>query len=98
MTKSRPNNLAFLHRDRGYRFIDRDPVLEEICTIITQSGKTPHEISELTAQSGGAKVAPQTIYKWLNGDTKKPQNFTVTWVGYVLGWKRGWAKLESKGN
>jgi hypothetical protein len=91
----RTNNLAFLNRDRGYRFTDRDPVLEEICNIITQSGKSAYEISELTASESHNtnKISANTISNWLNGKTKKPQNYTVTWVGYVLGYRRGWTKL-----
>jgi hypothetical protein len=92
--KPKPHNLLYLHRDRGYRFKDRDPVLEEICDIISKSGLSGFEISQLTAsKAGGFKVAPSTITKWLDGTTKKPQNFTVTWVGYVLGWRRGWTKI-----
>lgn len=93
MPKAKPiNNLAFLNRDQGYRFKDRDPVMEEICAIINQSQKSTVEISQLTA-AAGAKISAQTIDRWLNGTTRKPQNYTVTWVGYVLGWKRGWTKI-----
>lgn len=91
---NKPNNLVFINRDRGYRFVDRDPVMAEICTIVTDSGKTCEEISQLTSRaSGSLKVAPSTIRNWLNGKTIRPQNYTVTWVGYVLGWKRGWTKI-----
>lgn len=95
--QQKPHNLVHLHRDRGYRFTDRDrdPVLEEICDLIDKSGLSAHAISELTAKStGGAlKIAEQTIAHWLNGTTRRPQNYTVTWVAHVLGYERRFIKL-----
>jgi hypothetical protein len=95
---TRPLNLAFLNRDRGYRWRDRDPVIEEICAIITASGKSTKEISEMTAKASNGihKVSATTMSRWLDGTTRKPTNYCVTWVGYVLGWRRGWHQIGGR--
>lgn len=93
---SRPNNLVHLHRDRGYRFVDRDPELEEVCSIIDKSGLSSVEISSKIAQlsKSSASVTPATIDNWLSGKTKRPQNYTLTWVMSALGYERKWRKIR----
>jgi hypothetical protein len=82
-------------RDKGYRFKDRDPVMDEICRMITDSGLSLKAISDLTANVGSwARVVPGTMKRWLDGRTRKPQNFTVTWVAYVLGFERKWIRVK----
>ena len=85
-----PNNLAFLNRDRGYRFVDRDPVLVEVTDAITKSGKT---VQWLEARSG---VSAGTISNWLNGKTRRPQHITVTFVMRALGMESRWVKKEKE--
>lgn len=46
----RVNNLVHLHRDRGYRFLDRDPELDEVCSIIDKSKLSSIEISSKIAE------------------------------------------------
>jgi transcriptional regulator with XRE-family HTH domain len=79
---SHPRNLAHIGRDSGYRFIDRDPVLEEITRAITDSGRSLAWVAE---RSG---VSRSTIYRWENGRTRRPQNLTVEFVLKVLGYER----------
>lgn len=84
-TVKRPSlirNPAHIDRDRGYRFTDRDPILEFIANDITDSGWPLAFISE---RSGVAKA---TLYKWMNGQTRHPQNITVEAVLVALGWTR----------
>jgi hypothetical protein len=82
-------------RDKGYRFKDRDPVMDDVCRMITDSGLSLKAISDLTAGVGSwARVVPGTMKRWLDGRTRKPQNFTVTWVAYVLGFERKWIRVK----
>ena len=89
------HNLAFLHRDRGYRFQERDPQMIELCGLITESEMPVGAIcGAVSKATGGAyAVAHSTIDNWLNGKTRRPQNLTMTWVGYALGYERRWTKL-----
>lgn len=89
------HNLRYLHRDRGYRFTDRDPAMVELCNIIHQSElSVPQICASVAKATGGAYTIGQgTIYSWLNGKTRRPQNLTLSWVGYALGYRREWTKL-----
>ncbi len=78
----KPNNLSHITRDAGYRFIDRDPILEFITKDITDSGWSLAFIAE---RSG---VSASTLASWQKGHTKHPQNITVTAVLTALGWSR----------
>lgn len=82
MRSPAPRNLVHLHRDRGYRFADRDPMLEFICNDITDSGL---KLSFIAERSG---VSPGTLYNWTSGKTKRPQNEAVEAVLNALGWER----------
>lgn len=89
------HNLGHLDRDRGYRFTDRDPVLEEVTTMITDSGLSISDIIERIEQlSDTVTVSYSTIANWLSGKTKRPQNYTVTWVAHALGYRRAWQRVR----
>jgi hypothetical protein len=94
-SQTRPRNLAHLNRDRGYRWTDRDPVLDEITRLITDSGLDIDEIIErvLDASGNSVHLSYSTISNWLSGKTRKPQNFTVTWVATALGYRREFVKI-----
>jgi transcriptional regulator with XRE-family HTH domain len=90
-------NLAHVTRDRGYRFVDRDPVLDEVARMIIDSGLSVSEIIErIEAISDTATVSYSTIANWLSGKTKRPQNYTVTWVALALGYTRTWSKTRGR--
>lgn len=100
ITRLRPHNLKNLKRDVGYRFtIERDPDLEWIAQIIQESELPSYVISDLTAKvsKGAVRVATQTIDNWCNGKTRRPQNFTISWVALALGYERTWVSTTSKG-
>jgi len=94
--KTKTNRLEHLNRDRGYRWEDRDPDMEWLCNEITRSGKSVGDITQdvREASKGASQVSYGTIQNWLNGKTRRPQNFTLTWVSYALGYERRWTKLK----
>lgn len=67
----------------------------ELRAIINQSEMSvPDIVKEVSRATGGAyNVGPTTIYNWLNGKTKRPQNYTMTWVGFALGVERKWTPI-----
>ena len=96
MSKSaKVHKLQYLHRDRGYRFAERDPAMIELCNIIHQSEMSVPDIQAAVykATGGAFTIGNNTIYHWLNGKTKRPSNHTLTWVGYALGYTREWTRL-----
>ncbi len=85
----KPRNLTHLTRDRGYRFIERDPVLELITKAITDSGLSLSRISDLCG------VSRWTLHAWESGKVKRPQNLTVEFVLKALGYERIIVKRNS---
>jgi IS30 family transposase len=100
MAKTRPktkaHNLVFLNRDRGYRFRDRDPQMVELCSLIHDSEMDVMEICrEVYRVSRGVySIGNSTIYNWLNGKTRRPQNMTLNWVAFAIGYERKWTKIR----
>lgn len=75
-------NLSHLERDRGYRWADRDPVLDFVTRDITDSG---WPLSYVAERSG---VSVAALRCWMNGRTRRPANATVEAVLTALGWHR----------
>jgi len=69
---------------RSYNFTEKHECIDELRTMIADSRLS---IEELGARAG---VAPQTIYHWLSGKTRRPQTPTLNAVGRVLGRRIGW--------
>jgi hypothetical protein len=67
---------------RSYRFIDKDPVIDAVRTVVQQERL---KNSAVHAVSG---VATATLDNWFDGPTRQPQNSTVTAVTAALGYAR----------
>lgn len=86
--RNAPRRLEHLHRDRGYRWTDSDPIMEFIRNDISDSG---WPLSFIAERSG---VSVSTLYNWQNGTTKHPCNMTVDAVLEALGWERSLVQLQ----
>lgn len=98
-TAIKPNRLSHINRDRGYRFNDQDPKLIELCTIITRSGLDIGDILEriLDVSKNSVHISYSTIANWQSGKTRRPQNWTMDWVAYALGYERGiWSPIDGR--
>lgn len=67
-----------------YRFLDKDPIVDEIRTIY--QGK--YSQWSMAALAAKARLAPSTVGKIFAGDTKRPQNRTVDAILDALGFER----------
>lgn len=65
----------------SYNFVDKDPLIDYVRTLVNDTHMTQKELS---LQSG---VNPQTIRKWLYGETKRPTAAALNAVLHVLGYK-----------
>jgi hypothetical protein len=68
---------------KSYNFVDKDPMIDEIRTIVERSGASYKWVN---AESG---VSTQTITKWFDGGTRRPQAATMNAVLRSLGYKLG---------
>jgi hypothetical protein len=66
---------------KSYNFIDKDPTIDYVRTVVEQSGLSYDQIE---TQSG---VTAATLRKWFYGSTKKPQSATIQAVLRVCGHK-----------
>jgi hypothetical protein len=66
---------------KGYRFINKDPVIDKIRTLKADSGMTSVEIEK----ASGVK-ASTFDGGWFNGSTRRPQHATVAAVAGAMGY------------
>ena len=75
---------------KSYNFIGKDPIIDEIRTVVQQHGASYKDIHE---QSG---VATATLSAWFTGPTKKPQSATINAVLRSMGWKLAPVPINTK--
>jgi len=68
---------------RTYRWIDKDPIIDAVRTVVKSEEKLKNSIVH---QISG--VATATLDNWFDGSTRKPQNSTITAVTSALGYVR----------
>jgi hypothetical protein len=66
---------------KSYSFVDKDPIIDEIRTIVGASGASYKWIEDTSG------VTQSTLYAWFLGKTKKPQAATINAVLRALGYK-----------
>lgn len=66
---------------KSYNFVDKDPIIDEIRAIIKQENSTYEYIHIMSG------VSTNTLTKWFDGSTKRPQAATVNAVLRALGYK-----------
>ena len=64
---------------KSYLFRDKDPVIDQLRTLVEDSGLHWNEVAE---RSG---VSPRTLYNWFQGDTLRPKFCTANAVARALG-------------
>ena len=66
---------------KSYNFVDKDPIIDKIRTIVKKEGATYTYIHETSG------VSTNTLSKWFDGSTKRPQAATVNAVLHCLGYE-----------
>ena len=75
---------------RTYQFIDKDPVIDRIRTIL-QDEKLLDKLSTVSELSN---VSRTTLGNWFDGDTKRPQFATLAAVAGAAGYEYGFKKAR----
>lgn len=75
----------------SYNWIDRDPELDLVQSAIAESGMSLEQIERETEKTGH-RVSRYTLYAWCYGDTRRPQNATLTTVMAAIGWDKHWVR------
>lgn len=74
----------------SYRFVDKDPIIDQIRTIVADSGETYKQIHE---DSG---VSTATMHNWFLGGTKRPQFASVNAIARALGHELVFVPIKKK--
>lgn len=77
-----------LHLYRSYNFVDKDPVIDRIRTIVEDEGLSYGEIHIISG------VSATTLTNWFDGETRRPQYATIAAVTHSLGYKQEFVKSE----
>lgn len=73
---------------KTYSFRQKDPVIDELRTIIKDEGATYKQISD------GTNVSTHCLYGWFHGATRRPQNATIEAVSRYFGYERKLVKVN----
>lgn len=72
-----------IHIYRSYRFIDKDPVIDALKTVVRgEEHLNDHRASVITG------VSSTTFHNWFEGGTRCPQNASATAAAGALGYVR----------
>jgi transcriptional regulator with XRE-family HTH domain len=74
---------------KSYSFQDKDPIIDEIRTVVQLSGFSYKKIEEASG------VTSKTLHDWFDGETRKPQAATLNAVARALGYKLGFVPYEA---
>jgi len=70
-----------------YAFKDKDPVIDELRTLVQDSNKSYSEIAH------DAGMSQSTLHNWFHGKTRRPQSASIEAAGRAIGKMRIWADL-----
>jgi len=73
-----------------YSFKDKDPIIDELRTIIQEQKLSYDYINHKTG------VSASCLYSWFHGKTRRPQHATVKAVVAFLGYEYKLVKVEGK--
>ena len=75
----------------AYNWVDRDPEMDLVQAAIAESGMTLEQIEAETIKLGH-KVSKWCLMQWCFGDTKRPQNITISMVMLACGYDKHWVR------
>lgn len=79
---------------RSYRFKDKDPVCDEIATLVEDAGlKGKQHVDKIATL---ATLANGTVDALLYGETRLPRNSTIMAIATSLGFERRWQRTTNK--
>jgi transcriptional regulator with XRE-family HTH domain len=88
MAKNGGKKRSALHLYRSYNFVDKDPVIDRIRTIVNDEGLSYGEVHVISG------VSASTLSNWFEGETQRPQYATIAAVTYSLGYKAEFVKAK----
>lgn len=75
---------------KTYNFKDKDPVIDQLRTIVEDSKLSHKDIQD------AAGTSQSLLYNWFYGGVRRPQSATIEAIGRACGKQRVW--VDFKGN
>ena len=82
---------GFLYK--SYMFRAKDPVIDELRTLVSDKYGKLNGAALTTIQSDGGPTAG-CMKGWFFGTTRRPQSATVEAAGRAMGFKRVWQRMK----
>lgn len=83
--KRRPRTFLY----RSYNFVDKDPVIDRIRTLVQDEGLSNDQVHIISG------VSASTLTSWFEGETRRPQYATIAAVTTALGYKQEFVKAKN---
>jgi len=81
---------------KAYNFRTKDPVIDELRTIIQDEfGSTKNKALTAIHNEGGPSIT--CMHNWFHGKTRRPTSAAVEAAGRAVGFKRQWVKMKPNG-
>lgn len=84
------NGKGALRLYTSYNFVDKDPVIDKMRTLVKREGLKYSDIQKLSG------VTTSTMHNWFEGKTKRPQYATVMAVVHALGYRAHFLRKGEK--
>ena len=82
---------------KSYMFRTKDPVIDELRTMVQQANKGKLSSAALTKIERDGGPSSGCMAAWFFGKTMRPQSATVEACGRSVGFKRVWVKKSGRG-
>jgi transcriptional regulator with XRE-family HTH domain len=73
---------------RHYRFLDKDPVIDRLRTMMHDEGLNEHKSAMISG------LAPGTLMNWFRGETRRPQFASIKAFSGALGYDMTFVKFR----
>ena len=73
--------------------VEVDEDVERLAALVQRSGLKDHAIAAKVSAARHAKTSPETVANVRELSTRRPQNYTLKWIGWAIGYSREWRKM-----
>lgn len=81
---------ARYHIYRNYSFLNKDPVIDKMRTLVQDEGLKWHDAARI------ADMSPATLDNWFKGSTRRPQFSSIASLTHSLGYSMEFRKEGNK--
>src|SRR5712664_652465 len=88
MARARKENVIPFKASEGYRWIEKDPIIDEMLYLAKKDGRS------LSSIAHAAFMSPTTILNWDKGKTRRPNHISISSFTRAMGYEMKFVKSE----